>query len=188
MVRANRHYIPGQVWHITHCCQKKEFLLKFARDRRRWHHWLFEARKRFGLQVLNYMDERIQRNPESARPIQGDQSTEFTATLRIFGCHTFFESAWEMGSRGHYPRENSPGELLDRKHCGWQLEICRRDEEQVGNQCKKKRIDEQPDDLNMLGEESTPYNADITPENEALSAGNAYFGMILSLFQMVSLV
>lgn len=55
MPRANRHYIPGVVWHITHRCHKKEFLLKFARDRRRWLSWLFEARKRFGLSVLNYM-------------------------------------------------------------------------------------------------------------------------------------
>jgi REP element-mobilizing transposase RayT len=55
MPRANRHYIPGVVWHITHRCHKKEFLLKFARDRRRWLQWLFEARKRFGLSVLNYM-------------------------------------------------------------------------------------------------------------------------------------
>lgn len=54
MARANRHYIPGQVWHITHRCHKKEFLLKFAKDRRRWLQWLFEAKKRFGLQVLNY--------------------------------------------------------------------------------------------------------------------------------------
>jgi hypothetical protein len=37
-----RHHIPEQVWHITHRCYKKEFLLKFARDRRRWHSWLFE--------------------------------------------------------------------------------------------------------------------------------------------------
>jgi putative transposase len=29
-------------------------LLKFARDRRRWLQWLHEARKRFGLEVLNY--------------------------------------------------------------------------------------------------------------------------------------
>ena len=29
MPRANRHYIPGYVWHITHRCHKKEFLLKF---------------------------------------------------------------------------------------------------------------------------------------------------------------
>jgi REP element-mobilizing transposase RayT len=54
MPRASRHYIPGYVWHITHRCHKKEFLLKFGRDRRRWLWWLFEARKRFGLSVLNY--------------------------------------------------------------------------------------------------------------------------------------
>jgi hypothetical protein len=29
-------------------------LLKFARDRRAWIRWLFEARKRYGLEVLNY--------------------------------------------------------------------------------------------------------------------------------------
>ena len=55
MARANRHYIPGYVWHITHRCHQKEFLLKFARDRRRWMDWLFEAKKRFNLSVLNYM-------------------------------------------------------------------------------------------------------------------------------------
>jgi putative transposase len=55
MPRANRHFLPGHVWHITHRCHKKEFLLKFARDRRRWLHWLFQARKRFGLCVLNYI-------------------------------------------------------------------------------------------------------------------------------------
>ncbi len=55
MPRANRHYIPGYVWHITHRCHKKEFLLKFARDRRRWIEWLFEAKKRYGLSILNYM-------------------------------------------------------------------------------------------------------------------------------------
>jgi putative transposase len=35
MARANRHYIPGCIWHITHRCHKKEFLLKFAPDRGR---------------------------------------------------------------------------------------------------------------------------------------------------------
>jgi REP element-mobilizing transposase RayT len=54
MPRANRHFIPGYVWHITHRCHKKEFLLKFSRDRRRYLQWLFEARKRYGLSVLNY--------------------------------------------------------------------------------------------------------------------------------------
>jgi REP element-mobilizing transposase RayT len=27
MARANRHHIPGQVWHITQRCHKKAFLL-----------------------------------------------------------------------------------------------------------------------------------------------------------------
>ncbi|MDB9952425.1 transposase [Porticoccaceae bacterium] len=55
MPRANRYFIPGHVWHITHRCHRSEFLLKFARDRKRWRHWLFEAKKRFGLSVLNYI-------------------------------------------------------------------------------------------------------------------------------------
>ena len=55
MPRANRHFLPGHVWHITHRCHQKEFLLKFARDRSRWIEWLFEARKRYGLSVLNYV-------------------------------------------------------------------------------------------------------------------------------------
>ncbi|MBC8427093.1 MAG: transposase [Deltaproteobacteria bacterium] len=54
MLRANRHFLPGYVWHITHRCHKKEFLLKFRRDRHRCLQWLFEAKKRYGLSVLNY--------------------------------------------------------------------------------------------------------------------------------------
>jgi putative transposase len=53
-MRANRYHIPGCIWHITQRCHKREFLLKFGRDRRRWIRWLFEARKRYGLQVLNF--------------------------------------------------------------------------------------------------------------------------------------
>jgi REP-associated tyrosine transposase len=55
MPRAHRHYIPGCVWHITHKCHKQEFLLSFEKDRKRWRHWLFEAKKRYGLCVLNYI-------------------------------------------------------------------------------------------------------------------------------------
>jgi len=54
MARATRHFIPGCIWHITHRCHKKEFLLKFAHDRFRFVAWLREASKRFGVQILNY--------------------------------------------------------------------------------------------------------------------------------------
>ena len=55
MPEVNRHYIPGYVWHITHRCHKKEFLLKFNRDKNNWIKWLFEAKKRYGLCILNFM-------------------------------------------------------------------------------------------------------------------------------------
>jgi REP-associated tyrosine transposase len=55
MARAHRHYLGGQIWHLTHRCHQPEFLLRFARDRQAWMGWLFEARKRFGLYVSDYM-------------------------------------------------------------------------------------------------------------------------------------
>ncbi|SDM06125.1 putative transposase [Geoalkalibacter ferrihydriticus] len=55
MPRACRYFLPGHVWHITHRCHKKEFLLKFARDCMNWVGWLFEAKKRYGLCILNYV-------------------------------------------------------------------------------------------------------------------------------------
>src|SRR6266498_3450568 len=81
MPRANRYFLPGYVWHNTinaaassnrssrsiaalgskrsnpdfHQRFKIQNFLKFARDRRRYLQWLFEAKKRFGLSVLDYM-------------------------------------------------------------------------------------------------------------------------------------
>ncbi|WP_225911482.1 transposase [Desulfuromonas versatilis] len=54
MPRANRHFLPGHIWHITHRCHQKEFLLKFSQDRQRYIQWLYQGRKRFGVSVLNY--------------------------------------------------------------------------------------------------------------------------------------
>ncbi len=54
MARAHRIHVPGQVWHLTHRCHHRRFLLKFARDRRLWRAWLYESRRRFGLCVLDY--------------------------------------------------------------------------------------------------------------------------------------
>ncbi len=55
MPRAHRYFLPGHIWHITHRCHKQEFLLKFAKDRECWRFWLYQARKRYGLRILNYM-------------------------------------------------------------------------------------------------------------------------------------
>ena len=55
MARAKRHFIPGYIWHITHRCHKREFLLKFSKDRHRYLQWLYQAKKRYKLTILNYM-------------------------------------------------------------------------------------------------------------------------------------
>ena len=55
MARAKRHFLPGHVWHLTHRCHKKDFLLKLVKDRQRWLYWLFQAKKRYRLRILNYM-------------------------------------------------------------------------------------------------------------------------------------
>ena len=51
MPRANRYFLLGFIWHITHRCHKKEFLLKFARDRECWLGWLLVK----GVKALYYM-------------------------------------------------------------------------------------------------------------------------------------
>ena len=54
MPRASRHYLPGYIWHLTHRCHRQQFLLRFAKDRRTWVRWLYVARRRYGLCVLDY--------------------------------------------------------------------------------------------------------------------------------------
>ena len=65
MAKAHRHFVRGQIYHtpvkwasrftgqVTHRCHKSEFLLKYAKDRHRWLQCLFEAKKRYGLSILN---------------------------------------------------------------------------------------------------------------------------------------
>ncbi len=58
MPRANRHHLPGHVWHITHRCHKQEFLLKFARDRRLWRYWLYQVVPKTGSDLSNLRKNR----------------------------------------------------------------------------------------------------------------------------------
>jgi len=110
MARANRHHIPGQVWHITHRCHKKEFLLKFAKDRQRWRYWLFEAKKRFGLQVLNYtatsnhihllvVDNHFDTIPKSLQLIAGRTAQEFNQRKERNGA--FWEDRYHATAIDH---------------------------------------------------------------------------------------
>jgi putative transposase len=54
MPRAHRYHLNGYIWHLTHRCHRRQFLLRFGRDRRAWRRWLYAARIRYGLCVLDY--------------------------------------------------------------------------------------------------------------------------------------
>lgn len=54
IMRGKLFFIPGIVWHITHRCHNREFLLKFNKDKKRWLYWLFQAKKKYGLAIINY--------------------------------------------------------------------------------------------------------------------------------------
>jgi putative transposase len=55
MARAHRHFIPGQIWHITHRCHKRDFLLKLVKDRGAWTKWLHESKLRYGLVIFDWI-------------------------------------------------------------------------------------------------------------------------------------
>jgi putative transposase len=100
MARANRHFISGYAWHLTHRCHKREFLLRFTRDKQRWMYWLFEAKKRFSICILNFTvtsnhvhllvydtgngKETI---PKSIQLIAGKTGQEFNARKRRKGAY-----------------------------------------------------------------------------------------------------
>ena len=77
MPLATRHFLSGHIWHFKHRCHHKAFLLNFARDRRRYLHWVVEATKRFGLSVLDPMvaslsryELKMQNRPELGKDME----------------------------------------------------------------------------------------------------------------------
>lgn len=98
MPRANRLLLPGYVWHITHRCHKREFLLKFARDRQRWLWWLFQARKRYGLCVLNY----IVTSNHIHLLVRDRGAGEIAKSMQLIAGRTAQEYNQRKGRRGAY--------------------------------------------------------------------------------------
>jgi REP element-mobilizing transposase RayT len=98
MPRANRFFIPGTVWHITHRCHDRKFLLKFDRDRRRWKHWLFQSRKRYGLSVLNY----IATSNHIHLLLMANEDTAIARALQLVAGRTAQEYNQRKGRKGAF--------------------------------------------------------------------------------------
>ena len=54
MPRANRYIIAGNVYHLTHRCHDRKFLLKFQKDRSRYRSLLRKGIKESGVSLLTY--------------------------------------------------------------------------------------------------------------------------------------
>jgi len=55
MARANRLRVDEGVFHVTHRCHSREFLLKFARDRSAYRTKLLEHVEQYELWLLDYL-------------------------------------------------------------------------------------------------------------------------------------
>lgn len=98
MPRANRHSVPGHIWHITHRCHQRDFLLKFARDRRRWRHWLFQATKRYKLCVLNY----VTTSNHIHLLVQDQGQGEIARSMQLIAGRTGWEYNKRKGRKGAF--------------------------------------------------------------------------------------
>jgi putative transposase len=52
--RANRYILPGHIYHLTHRCHNREFLLRFAVHRNRYREALRQAVDEFDVSLLDY--------------------------------------------------------------------------------------------------------------------------------------
>jgi len=96
MPRANRQFACHGAWHLTQRCHKKEFLLKFERDRRYWRMCLFEARRRYGLSVLNFI---ATSNHVHLMVYSEDKDTVSNAMQYVSGRTTQKQMGTDSGSR-----------------------------------------------------------------------------------------
>ncbi len=54
MPRANRYFTTGQIWHVTHRCHDRDFLLRFVRDRNGYRTRLREALATHAVDLFGY--------------------------------------------------------------------------------------------------------------------------------------
>lgn len=54
MPRANRYILPSQLYHVTHRCHNRSFLLKFAKDRDDYRRPAIDMSGTHGVWILNY--------------------------------------------------------------------------------------------------------------------------------------
>lgn len=106
MPRANRSYVPGYVWHITHRCHKREFLLRAEADRAIWRRWLWRSTSRYGLSVLNFVATSNHIHLLVYDAFAGE--TIARGLQRVQGCTPHGHNRRRDRARCHVPTTNQP--------------------------------------------------------------------------------
>jgi len=159
VARANRHHIPGQIWHITHRCHKQEFLLKFVRDRKRWLQWLFETKKRYGLDILNYT---VTSNHVHLLVVDLETDTQLRKSHRLW-----VEESMRHGGKTRQPEWT---ESIAVGSEGFVHGVLQR----LAIRAKGRKVSEQ-DDHYILREPEMPYKGISTRANHQVRIDNEFF-------------
>lgn len=54
MPRAKHFYLPGYIYHITHRCHNRDYLLKFNYEKKRYLYWLQQCIEKYSLKIISY--------------------------------------------------------------------------------------------------------------------------------------
>jgi hypothetical protein len=147
----------------------KEFLLKFGRDRRRWVQWLFEAKKRHGLQPFGGYNEL--QTPRARYAVLDYERLQDVLNFRsmdeIATAHrTWVEEAMLSGNR------RREGKWTESIAVGNETFV-KTTKEKLGGKALGREVIEAGDSY-ALKEASAPYQASLPQENCEIRPENGY--------------
>ena len=85
----------GHVWHVTQRCHNNEFLLNEEPERRRWLYWLYQAKRRYKLSILNY----VVTSNHVHLLVHDDGSESHKPAMRMINARTQAEFSRRQGRR-----------------------------------------------------------------------------------------
>lgn len=113
MPRANRHFLgsEGYIWHITHRCHKGDFLLELEADKLNWLSWIRQAKKVYGLRVLNYV---VTSNHIHLLVIESGHEADIARSIQLAAGQTAQRYNWRNARRGAFWQDRYQATAVDR--------------------------------------------------------------------------
>jgi putative transposase len=112
-MRGKLFFIPGIAWHITQRCHNQDFLLKFNKDRKRWLHWLFQAKLKYGLNILNYA---VTSNHIHLLVLADGRRTTIPRSIQLIASRTAIEFNLRKNRSGAFWDDNYHATAVENDH------------------------------------------------------------------------